>query len=316
MLSRPLDNDREKFPVLVSRGILLAGFALLLALNWPGQMSYDSVVQLADGRSGQYDSWHPPVMAWLLGLFDSLLPGTGLYLVFTGFLLLGGWFVLMRQGRPGLGTALLLLLIFATPAAGAVPGHHLERCAVCRCRHRRVCLSGRFRCLLAESSYASDLCDPCRHAFEPGGAWRGRTGFCFCRSPRFAWAWSPPESNPAARAGAMAWGCWRQAWRWRRWANFALELSEATTAKGAADADCAWPRLYDLVGAVAAGSRPSGSVAGTESAPAGCRHPQGWRARSIRRIWWTRWRIRPTLTHAIMTRPPGADFRAMARSGP
>jgi hypothetical protein len=115
MLSRPLDNDREKFPVLVSRGILLAGFALLLALNWPGQMSYDSVVQLADGRSGQYDSWHPPVMAWLLGLFDSLLPGTGLYLVFTGFLLLGGWFVLMRQGRPGLGTALLLLLIFATP---------------------------------------------------------------------------------------------------------------------------------------------------------------------------------------------------------
>jgi hypothetical protein len=115
MLSRSLDNGREKFPVLVSHGILLAGFAFLLALNWPGQMSYDSVVQLADGRSGHYDSWHPPVMAWLLGLFDSLIPGTGLYLIFTGLLLLGGWFVLMRPGRPSFGTAILLLLIFATP---------------------------------------------------------------------------------------------------------------------------------------------------------------------------------------------------------
>ncbi len=115
MLSGPLDKDREKFPVLVSHRILLAGSGLFLALNWPGQMSYDSVVQLADGRSGHYDSWHPPVMAWLLGLFDSLVPGTGLYLVFTGLLLLGGWLVLMRQGRPGFSTALLLLLIFATP---------------------------------------------------------------------------------------------------------------------------------------------------------------------------------------------------------
>jgi hypothetical protein len=115
MLSRPLDNGREKFPALISHGVLLAGFAFLLALNWPGQMSYDSVVQLADGRSGRYDSWHPPVMAWLLGLFDSLIPGTGLYLLFTGLLLLGGWLVLMRQGRPGFGTTILLLLIFATP---------------------------------------------------------------------------------------------------------------------------------------------------------------------------------------------------------
>ncbi len=110
-----MDNCREKFPVFGSYGILFTGFAVLLALNWPGQMSYDFVVQLAEGRSGQYDSWHPPVMAWLLGLFDSLLPGTGLYLVFTSLLLLGGWLVMMRQGRPGLGTALLLLLIFATP---------------------------------------------------------------------------------------------------------------------------------------------------------------------------------------------------------
>jgi hypothetical protein len=85
---------REKFPIFPAQGLLLLGFVLLLALNWPGQMSYDSVVQLTDGRSGQYDSWHPPVMAWLLGLFDGLLPGTGLFLLFTTLLLLGAWLLL------------------------------------------------------------------------------------------------------------------------------------------------------------------------------------------------------------------------------
>jgi hypothetical protein len=94
---------------------LLLGFAIVVALNWPGQMSYDSVVQLADGRSGHYDSWHPPVMAWLLGLFDSILPGPGLFLAFTALLLLGAWFLLLRHGRPGWGAAILLILMFSTP---------------------------------------------------------------------------------------------------------------------------------------------------------------------------------------------------------
>ena len=56
----------------------------MLALNWPGQMSYDSVAQLAEARAGFYHSWHPPVMAWLMGLFDSLIAGTGLFVLFNG----------------------------------------------------------------------------------------------------------------------------------------------------------------------------------------------------------------------------------------
>lgn len=110
-----MDNGREKFPFLLSLGLLLFGFALILALNWPGQMSYDSVVQLADARSGQYDSWHPPVMAWLLGLGDHLLAGPGLFLAFVAGLLLGAWFLLLKSGRPGWGSVIILLLAFATP---------------------------------------------------------------------------------------------------------------------------------------------------------------------------------------------------------
>ena len=78
-------------------------------------MSYDSVVQLADGRAGQYGSWHPPVMAWLLGLFDSLIPGPGLFLLFTALLLFAAWLLLLGGKRVGWGSAILLLLIFATP---------------------------------------------------------------------------------------------------------------------------------------------------------------------------------------------------------
>ena len=110
-----LDNSREKFPIFLPQGLLLLGFCILMALNWPGQMSYDSVVQLADGRSGHYDSWHPPVMAWLLGLFDSILPGPGLFLAFTALLLLGAWLLLLRQGQPGWGATIFLILTFATP---------------------------------------------------------------------------------------------------------------------------------------------------------------------------------------------------------
>ena len=94
---------------------MLLGFSALLALNWPGQMSYDSVVQLADGRSGHFDSWHPPVMAWLLGLFDRLLPGTGLFLLFTALLLLSAWLFLLKGARGGWGLVILIVLIFATP---------------------------------------------------------------------------------------------------------------------------------------------------------------------------------------------------------
>ena len=131
-----LKMRRENFPITLPLGLLLLGFAALLALNWPGQMSYDSVVQLLDGRSGQYDSWHPPVMAWLLGLFDALLPGTGLFLLFTALLLFCAWLLLLwrapgavpgkvRNGFPsgtatiqrdrGWGLPILMALIFATP---------------------------------------------------------------------------------------------------------------------------------------------------------------------------------------------------------
>jgi len=101
---------------IATAAILTAGTVLMLALNAPGQLSWDSVSQLADGRSGAYNSWHPPVMAFLLGLFDAVLPGTGLYLVFQAALVLAALLALVRLApRPGPGMAIVAILLIATP---------------------------------------------------------------------------------------------------------------------------------------------------------------------------------------------------------
>ena len=60
--------------------IVLAG-AACLAINWPGHFSWDSVMQLAEGRAGVYSGQHPPIMSWLLGLADAGSPGGGLFVV-------------------------------------------------------------------------------------------------------------------------------------------------------------------------------------------------------------------------------------------
>src|SRR5579862_645644 len=72
---------------IAAAAALIAGCAITLGLSWPGHLSFDSIVQLHDGRFGFYHSWHPPVMAWLLGLGDRILPGTGLFVLFDAALL-------------------------------------------------------------------------------------------------------------------------------------------------------------------------------------------------------------------------------------
>jgi hypothetical protein len=69
--------------------MIALGFVFSVALNWPGHLSYDSVVQLSEGRTAQYGNWHPPVMSWLLGVFDAVLSGAGLFILFDAALLFG-----------------------------------------------------------------------------------------------------------------------------------------------------------------------------------------------------------------------------------
>ena len=67
--------------------ILAIGFVAVLTADLPGHLSYDSVLQLHDGRTGHYNSWHPPIMAWLLGLGDAVLPGAAVFMTLNAALL-------------------------------------------------------------------------------------------------------------------------------------------------------------------------------------------------------------------------------------
>ena len=94
--------------------ILIAGWALTLAISWPGHLSFDSIVQLHDGRTGFYHSWHPPIMAWLLGAGDALMPGAGLYVVFVTTLTFGS-FLALTWTRPSTSWAAAVLAVLFVP---------------------------------------------------------------------------------------------------------------------------------------------------------------------------------------------------------
>jgi hypothetical protein len=81
------------------RMVLIGGFLLMLAANLPGHLSLDSVVALHEGRTGVRETWAPAVVSWILGRFDEVLSGTGLYVAASGALLYGSLLAL-RGLRP------------------------------------------------------------------------------------------------------------------------------------------------------------------------------------------------------------------------
>lgn len=74
---------------IATGALITIGFVLCLAINLPGHLSFDSVVQLFEGRTGVYGNWHPPLMSWLLGAFDRLVPGTSLFVILNAAILFG-----------------------------------------------------------------------------------------------------------------------------------------------------------------------------------------------------------------------------------
>lgn len=103
-------------PRLVMAWLLAGGFLVCAALSLPGHLSYDSVMQLNEGRRGFYANWHPPMMSWILGVCDWLLPGTALFVLFDIALFFGSfWAVLRLERTPSRAAVVVLALILLTP---------------------------------------------------------------------------------------------------------------------------------------------------------------------------------------------------------
>jgi hypothetical protein len=100
----------------MTSGVLLVGAVLCLALNWPGHFSWDSAVQLNEGRHGVFGGAHPPVMSWLLGVADRIHPGAVAFVVIDVAMIFGSLAALVWTGRPASWLAAPLAL-----AACALP---------------------------------------------------------------------------------------------------------------------------------------------------------------------------------------------------
>ncbi|HEY9101375.1 hypothetical protein [Chitinimonas sp.] len=72
--------------------ILLIQMAAVLWIGLPGQLSFDSIIQLYEGRMLKVISFNPPLMSLLLGLFDRLGSGP------VGFVLLSSTMLLAASG--------------------------------------------------------------------------------------------------------------------------------------------------------------------------------------------------------------------------
>ena len=105
------------------RLILLAAFAGMAWLNWPGHLSVDSVLGLHEGRFGVRETWNPAIFGWLLGRLDDLRPGAALAVALSGALLFGSWMVLpsLRPRTVWLAPVLALGVI-ALPQVMIYPG--------------------------------------------------------------------------------------------------------------------------------------------------------------------------------------------------
>ena len=71
----------------VARYLLAGGFLVMLAFSLPGQMTYDSLAQLHEGRAGVRETWGPAAYAAVLGFFDHLSAGTALYVTASALVL-------------------------------------------------------------------------------------------------------------------------------------------------------------------------------------------------------------------------------------
>lgn len=99
-------------PVRIGGAVLVLCIATL-AISWPGVAMYDSVWQYQQALSGQYNDWHPPVMARLWAVLLALGPGAAPMFVLQTILYWAGiglWSAaLLRAGRKRAAVAVLAI---------------------------------------------------------------------------------------------------------------------------------------------------------------------------------------------------------------
>ena len=121
---RPEGGPTRPPLLIASVAILLAiGFALTLAIFYPGVMTFDSKYLHEYAMKGTMGDWQSPVMVWLWGLIDPIAPGAGsMFLLIAATYWLGFGLLSLTLASRGTRVALLLPLLAMTPPSLALAG--------------------------------------------------------------------------------------------------------------------------------------------------------------------------------------------------
>lgn len=114
--------------------VFIGGFSIHIGIMYPGFMCYDAVNQILEARDGVYSDWHPPLMAIIWRLADSIVPGpAGMLLLQLGSVWLGAFLVFHAFFKPygaKVAAPLLCVLLFLPPVFG-VSGAILKDVLMC-----------------------------------------------------------------------------------------------------------------------------------------------------------------------------------------
>jgi hypothetical protein len=100
--------------------ILVGGWIGLLLYAYPGYMSYDSIYQLREARSGVFSDWHPPMMAAIWRVVDYVLAGPFGMLTIQSWTFLLGAYLLARRAMPARLAAIAASFVLLFPTVSAV----------------------------------------------------------------------------------------------------------------------------------------------------------------------------------------------------
>ena len=95
--------------------LLAAVWGLFVAYSWPGFMTWDSVNQLLQARSGNYGNWHPPIMARLWSMLDAIVAGPALMLILQTALFMVGLHGVIRRYAAPPRAAVITAIVFLFP---------------------------------------------------------------------------------------------------------------------------------------------------------------------------------------------------------
>lgn len=102
---------KNKLRLSESPLLLVLGMGLLHAwIVWPGFWTADTHAQYAMALSGLYSDHHPPMIAWVWGILNGLLPGSGLLLLLhLSFLYVAIFYLIKSFSQQKIRFAFLLL---------------------------------------------------------------------------------------------------------------------------------------------------------------------------------------------------------------